>query len=64
VPTASSSPAVPEFPSLLFIIPLIVSLFAVAAMLRHKKKPSQERRLCEKPKRPIESFKKPQILAF
>ena len=42
VPTASSSPAVPEFPSLLFIIPLIVSLFAVAAMLRHKKKPSQE----------------------
>jgi YVTN family beta-propeller protein len=41
-PTSSSSPAVPEFPSLLFIIPLIVSLFAVAAMLRHQKKPSQE----------------------
>jgi hypothetical protein len=36
-PTSTSTPAIPEFPSLLIIVPLVLSVFSVAVILRHRR---------------------------
>jgi hypothetical protein len=36
-PTPTQTPAVPEFPSLLIIVPLLLSVFSVAVIVRHRK---------------------------